>query len=275
MSDILQQEKKVAEYIRKLIKDTPQIAIVLGSGLGTLADEIENAIEIDYKDIPGFPRTTVAGHDGKLIYGTLSGKKVIGMKGRFHYYEGHDVSNVTFAVKVFKLLGIENIFVTNAAGGINKEFKPGDLMLIKDHISFFAPSPLRGQNIDEFGPRFPDMSEAYSKKLINMAKEAAESEGISLKEGVYAFTQGPMYETPAEIRALSVMGADAVGMSTVPEVITARHAGMKVLGISCITNMAAGILDKPLSHQEVMDTAREVESKFKRLVRKIVEKWEV
>lgn len=275
MSDILQQEKKAAEYIRKLIKDTPQIAIVLGSGLGTLADEIENAIEIDYKDIPGFPRTTVAGHDGKLIYGTLSGKKVIGMKGRFHYYEGHDVSNVTFAVKVFKLLGIENIFVTNAAGGINKEFKPGDLMLIKDHISFFAPSPLRGQNIDEFGPRFPDMSEAYSKKLINMAKEAAESEGISLKEGVYAFTQGPMYETPAEIRALSVMGADAVGMSTVPEVITARHAGMKVLGISCITNMAAGILDKPLSHQEVMDTAREVESKFKRLVRKIVEKWEV
>lgn len=264
---------QAAEYIKSRLTTRPQIAIILGSGLGLLVDEVENKVEIDYGDIPNFPLPTVEGHAGKLVSGTLGGKPVLAMKGRFHYYEGYEISEVVFHIRVFKLLGINNLLVTNAAGGINKCFKPGDLMLIKDHISFFAPSPLRGQNLNEFGVRFPDMSEAYTKNLKEMAMSAAQEEGLELQEGVYAFTQGPMYETPAEIRALAVLGADAVGMSTVPEVITARHAGMNVLGISCITNMAAGILDQPLHHEEVMKTAKDVERKFAALIRKVAGKW--
>jgi len=266
---------ETAQYIESKINNKPQIVIILGSGLGPLVDDIQDPVEIDYKDIPHFPLTTVEGHAGKLVAGKLAGKDVLAMKGRFHYYEGYDMSQVVYHIRVFKLMGINNLLVTNAAGGINKTFKPGDLMLIKDHISFFAPSALRGRNFDEFGLRFPDMTEAYSKTLREMAKSAAESVGIKLQEGVYAFAQGPMYETPAEIRALGILGADAVGMSTVPEVITARHAGMNVLGISCITNMAAGILDKPLHHEEVMNTAKEVERKFVCLVRKIAENWDI
>lgn len=273
MDNYFLRVKDSVEYIKSRLGMTPEIAVILGSGLDPLVDDIKVAGEIDYKDIPNFPQTTVEGHAGKLVYGELSGRKVLAMKGRFHYYEGHDTLNVVFPVRVFRMLGIRDLLVTNAAGGINRSLKPGDLMLIKDHISFFAPSPLRGKNIDDLGVRFPDMSEAYSKKLINMAKEAAASLNIEIKEGVYAFAQGPMYETPAEIRAFSVLGADAVGMSTVPEVIAARHCGMRVLGISCITNMAAGILDQPLSHAEVMETAKRVEKNFSALVGKIVNEW--
>jgi purine-nucleoside phosphorylase len=280
MGDVYSQSyyEKVSEsasFIRGKYKGKPKIAIILGSGLGSLVDEIKDRVEIDYRDIPHFPTTTVEGHAGKLVYGKLGDKYVLAMKGRFHYYEGHEISNIVFHIRVFKLLGINNILVTNAAGGINLSYKPGDLMIIKDHISFFAPSPLRGSNINEFGVRFPDMSQAYTKGLIEIAKKTAQDNNISVKEGVYAFAQGPMYETPAEIKALGILGADAVGMSTVPEVIIARHSGMKVLGISCITNMAAGILDQPLNHDEVMKTAKEVEAKFTKLVKNVVENWDM
>jgi purine-nucleoside phosphorylase len=275
MNNRYHEISETAQYIKSKLNIKPQIAIILGSGLGSLVDDIQDAVEIDYKDIPYFPLTTVEGHVGKLVAGKLGGKAVLAMKGRFHYYEGYDISQVVYHIRAFKLLGINNLLVTNAAGGINKAFKPGDLMLIKDHISFFAPSALRGKNMDEFGLRFPDMTEAYSRSLREMAKNAAQSEDVKLQEGIYAFAQGPMYETPAEIRVLGILGADAVGMSTVPEVITARHAGMNVLGISCITNMAAGILDKPLHHEEVMNTAKEVERKFVCLVRKIAEGWNI
>ncbi|MFZ5985892.1 MAG: purine-nucleoside phosphorylase [Bacillota bacterium] len=275
MDKIFETVKETAEYIKEKVKVIPKIAVILGSGLGPLVDEIKDPVVIDYKDIPNFPITTVEGHAGKLVCGSLGGKPVLAMKGRFHHYEGYDISQVVFPIRAFKVLGITDLLVTNAAGGINKAFKPGDLMIIKDHISFFAPSPLRGKNLSEFGVRFPDMSRAYSGKLIELCKKASAKEGINLQEGVYAFAQGPMYETPAEIRALGVLGADAVGMSTVPEVITARHADMNVLGISCITNMAAGILDQPLNHEEVMKTAKEAEKNFTLLVKKVVSDWEV
>ena len=273
MDDYLKKLTQSADFIKERIGKLPEIAIILGSGLGPLVDEIDGAVEIDYRDIPNFPSTTVEGHAGKLISGVLSGKRVLVMKGRFHFYEGYDISQVIFHIRIFKLLGIERLIVTNAAGGINGTFRPGDLMLIRDHISFFAPSPLRGQNLGEFGVRFPDMSRAYDRELSELALKVAEREGIEVKQGVYIFAQGPMYETPAEIKAFQVMGADAVGMSTAPEVIVAIHGGMKVLGISCITNMAAGILDKPLSHIEVMETAKIVGEKFKRLVKSIVKEW--
>jgi len=275
MNDIKGKIQETVDYIRGKIDGKPQIGIILGSGLGSLVDVLEQSVEIDYKDIPGFPEATAPGHAGKLIYGLLGGKRVLAMKGRFHYYEGYDISQVVFHIRVFKLLGIDDLLVTNAAGGVNTGFKPGDLMLITDHISFFAPSPLRGRNLDEFGTRFPDMCGVYSSDLIETAKKAAGKEGLILKEGIYAFAQGPMYETPAEIRAFRVLGADAVGMSTVPEVITAHHSGMKVLGISCITNMAAGILNQPLNHKEVLEIGKQVEKKFSSLVTEIVSNWPI
>ena len=275
MVNYYEMAQTAANYIKGIIKDKPEIGIILGSGLGPLANEIVNPIEIDYKSIPGFPVSTVEGHAGKLVFGTLEGKKVLAMKGRFHYYEGYDSQQVVLPVRVMKLLGIDNLLVTNAAGGLNTAFSAGALMLIKDHISFFAPAALRGANVSEFGVRFPDMSEAYSKELIGMAKEVAASKGVPVFEGVYAFAQGPMYETPAEIRALGVLGADAVGMSTVLEVMTARHASMNVLGISCITNMAAGILNQKLDHEEVMETAKKVEKGFVSLAKGIIENWKV
>lgn len=269
-----------AGYIRKhvaekLQRDKPQIGIVLGSGLGPIADVLKDAVKIDYASIPGFPRTTVEGHAGKLVSGLLAGKRVLVMKGRFHYYEGYDISQVVFHIRVFKLLGISNLLVTNAAGGINANFKPGNLMIITDHISLFAPSPLRGRNLDEFGARFPDMCNAYDRDLVKIAMETAKDIGISLKKGIYAFAQGPMFETPAEIRALSALGADAVGMSTVPEVIAARHCGMRVMGISCITNMAAGMADRPPDHEEVIYTAKMAENSFIKLVNEIIARWPV
>lgn len=262
-----------AKYISSIIKDTPDIAIILGSGLGPLADVVNNSTTIEYIDIPGFSKATVLGHEGKLIYGTIGDKKVLVMKGRFHYYEGYEIDRVVFPIRVFKLLGINNILVTNAAGGINLDFSPGDLMLITDHLGANCPSPLRGQNIDELGERFPDMSSCYDRKLLKYAKRCAKKLDIKTRSGIYAFAKGPMFETPAEIRALRAVGADAVGMSTVPEVTAANHMSMKILGISCITNMAAGILDKPLTHKEVMIAARSIEKRFSEYVIELIKGW--
>lgn len=274
MKDTVRRLEKTVEYLRNITEGTPEIAIILGSGLGRLADFIEGRQEISYEEIPNFPATTVAGHEGKLIFGRLGGRYVVAMKGRFHYYEGHDMGVVVYPIRVFGMMGIKNLMVTNAAGGVNTDFKPGDLMLIKDHIGFFAENPLRGVNLDDLGPRFPDMSAAYDRSLQKLAMVCAERVGIDLKNGVYSYCKGPSFESPAEIKALRILGADAVGMSTVPEVIVARHMGMRVLGISCITNMAAGILDQPLTHEEVMETGKSVEKKFSSLVREIVGSWE-
>lgn len=274
MKDTVRRLEKTVEYLRNITEGMPEIAIILGSGLGRLADFIEGRQEISYEEIPNFPATTVPGHEGKLIFGRLGGRYVVAMKGRFHYYEGHDMGVVIYPIRVFGMMGIKNLMVTNAAGGVNTDFKPGDLMLIKDHIGFFAENPLRGVNLDDLGPRFPDMSAAYDRSLQKLAMVCAERVGIDLKNGVYSYCKGPSFESPAEIKALRILGADAVGMSTVPEVIVARHMGMRVLGISCITNMAAGILDQPLTHEEVMETGKSVEQKFSSLVREIVGSWE-
>ena len=262
--------KKAAEFIEKRLAQKASIALILGSGLGALADNLDSPVYIDYSDVPGFPKSTVAGHNGRLVCGKLNGVNILAMQGRFHYYEGYDMRTITFPVRVMKLLGTKKLIVTNAAGGVNKAFGPGDLMLISDHIKLVADTPLRGQNDDSFGPRFNDMSEAYSKELIRTAKAASAELGIKLQSGTYMFMPGPSYETPAEINAARVLGADAVGMSTVPEVITANHCGIKVLGISCITNMAAGILDQPLDHSEVMITAEKARENFISLISLIV-----
>lgn len=259
-----------AEYLQSKIKVKPRVGLILGSGLGVLVEEIENKIVVPYEEIPHFPTSTVQGHAGQLVFGDLNGVQVVAMQGRFHFYEGYEMSKVTFPVRVMKALGIEKVVVTNAAGGVNTSYKPGDLMLISDHINFMGTNPLIGPNEDEFGTRFPDMSEAYSKALRQKAKKAGESLGNTLQEGVYLAVTGPSYETPAEIRMMRTVGADAVGMSTVPEVIVARHAELDVLGISCITNMAAGILDQPLNHEEVIETTEKVKSNFLGLVKEIV-----
>jgi purine-nucleoside phosphorylase len=249
----------------------PQLGLILGSGLGVLAEEMEDAVTIPYEAIPHFPLSTVAGHAGKLIVGTFAGKPVAVMAGRFHLYEGHDPSIVTFPIRVLKAWGIETLFVTNAAGGIHLSYSPGDLMLIQDHINFMFRSPLMGPNDSKLGVRFPDMSTAYDAALRQLAHRVAQAQGISLREGVYVATLGPSFETPAEIRMFRQLGGDAVGMSTVPEVIVARHAGMRVLGISCISNMAAGILPQPLTHEEVLETGRQVKSKFIQFIKGIIE----
>ena len=259
------------DYIKSRVDFTPEIGLILGSGLGVMGEEVENKIIINYSDIPNFPVSTVEGHKSRFIFGTLNNKKVAVMQGRFHFYEGYKMQEVVFPVWVMKALGISKLIVTNAAGGVNKDFEPGDLMLINDHINLAGTNPLMGQNIEEFGPRFPDMSNAFNKELLDVAKKCAKSNGIAFQEGTYMMFTGPNYETPAEIRMSRVLGADAVGMSTVPEVMTANHCGMKVLGISCITNMAAGILNQPLNHHEVIDTAEKVKTKFVTLVKQIVE----
>lgn len=262
------QEAKAA--IEAKISVKPQIGLILGSGLGVLADEIENAVAISYSEIPHFTKSTVAGHKGQLVIGNLEGKTVVAMQGRFHYYEGHGLDAVVFPVRVMKALGVETILVTNAAGGINTSYTPGDLMLIADHINLTSQNPLIGPNDETVGVRFPDMSEAYSKRLRELAKGIANEQGISLQEGVYCGLTGPTYETPAEIRMLRILGGDAVGMSTVPEVIVARHIGLEVLGISCISNMAAGILEQPLNHEEVIETTERVKHDFLKLVHGIL-----
>lgn len=265
--------QKSAEYIKEKIGDlNPKIAIVLGSGLGGLAKEIENKVIINYKDIPNFPVSTVEGHAGELIIGNLNGVEVIAMNGRFHYYEGYEVAHTVYPIRVFSLLGIENIILTNAAGGINTDIEQGSLMIINDHLGFFAESVLRGKNEDKFGVRFPDMSEVYNRELIEKLKPIMLEKMDRCYEGVYAYMKGPCYETPAEIRALRTLGADAVGMSTVPEAIVARHCGIKVVAISCVTNMAAGIAKRELSHEEVKETAKKVETSFIEIIKEFVTK---
>ncbi len=262
--------RKAAGYITARIGEVPRTALVLGSGLGDFGEQLTDKMEIPYVEIPGFPSSTVPGHAGKLIYGNLCGSPLLCLSGRFHFYEGYEMKEVAFYVQVLRTLGVQQLILTNAAGGIQTSFRPGDLMLITDHIKFFDTTPLRGSNVEELGPRFFDMSRAYTPELMEVARKAANETGITLREGVYAFMPGPCFETPAEIRMLRTLGADAVGMSTVPEVIAAAHCGMKVLGISCITNMAAGILNQPLSHEEVMETADNVKETFETLVKAIL-----
>lgn len=258
--------RKATKYIQSKVVNMPTRAIILGSGLGELADDVKNPTYLNYIDIPGFPSSTAPGHKGRLVIGELEGENVLLMQGRFHYYEGYDMSIVVFPIRTMKLLGITDLIVTNAAGGVNESFNPGDLMLISDHLSMFCNNPLIGKNYEEFGPRFNDMSDPYGKKSRKAIHELIKNTDLDLKEGVYAYMTGPSYETPAEIKALRTMGADAVGMSTVPEVITAVHAGIRVLGISCITNMAAGILDQPLDGDEVIETGQKVKVKFSKLI---------
>lgn len=262
--------QNAAGFLREKYPKAPKIGLILGSGLGVLANEIENPVKIPYHEIPDFPISTVEGHAGQLVFGTLNGVEVVAMQGRFHYYEGYSFDKVTFPVRVMKDLGVKMLIVTNAAGGVNESFSPGDLMIITDHINFMGSNPLIGPNDSRLGARFPDMSEAYSKDLRASAKEIANRFNIDIKEGVYFGFSGPVYETPAEIRMVRTLGGDAVGMSTVPEVIVARHSGLKVLGISCITNMAAGILDKPLAHEEVIETTEKVKENFLLYIKEIV-----
>ncbi|KYC95189.1 purine-nucleoside phosphorylase [Heyndrickxia sporothermodurans] len=262
-------------FLKEKFSNQPKIGLILGSGLGVLADEIENPLKIQYKDIPNFPISTVEGHAGQLVFGKLSGKDVVAMQGRFHYYEGYSFDQVTFPVRVMKELGVEVLVVTNAAGGVNKDYEPGDLMIISDHINNMGSNPLIGPNDSRFGARFPDMSEAYNKELRSQAKEIANQLNIKIQEGVYVGNTGPTYETPAEVRMIRTLGGDAVGMSTVPEVIVARHAGLKVLGISCISNMASGILDQPLTHDEVIETTEKVRADFLTFVKEIVKNIQV
>lgn len=268
--DLLFNMQTAAKSILEKTKYKPEIGLILGSGLGSLADSIENPEFYNYEDLPHFPLSTVEGHAGRLVIGMLNGKCVIAMQGRFHYYEGYSYNEVTFPVRVMKLLGVDTLIVTNAAGAVNTNFKPGDLMLITDHINLSGDNPLIGTNIDELGPRFPDMSTAYSTDLRAKALELSKKLNIDLKQGVYAMMSGPTYETPAEVRMVRILGGDAVGMSTAPEVIIANHCGMKVLGISCMTNMAAGILDQPLNHEEVIETSKIVKNKFLTLMTKII-----
>ncbi|GIP48517.1 Purine nucleoside phosphorylase 1 [compost metagenome] len=262
--------REAAEYIRSRSALTPKVGLILGSGLGVLADHIEQPVSIDYRDIPFFPQSTVEGHAGELLIGTVQGTAVVLMKGRFHMYEGYGPEMTAFPVRVMKELGVSTLLVTNAAGGVNTSYHPGDLMLISDHLNLTGRNPLVGPNDEELGARFPDMSQAYSRRLRDIARKIAADKGVPLQEGVYAGLLGPTYETPAEIRMLRTLGADAVGMSTVSETIVARHAGIEVLGISCISNMASGILDQPLSHQEVMETTERVREKFLSLVLSII-----
>lgn len=257
-------------HIKSVCNIRPEIGIILGSGLGDLADEVKDQIKISYEEIPHFKKSSVVGHQGRFVIGEMENKKVIMMQGRYHYYEGNTMEEVTLPVYVMKELGVKTLIVTNAAGGVNTSFVPGDLMIIKDHINLTGNNPLIGGNDDKIGVRFPDMSKAYSPSLIEVLKKAADESNIKLVEGVYAMMSGPSYETPAEIRMLRILGADAVGMSTVPEVIAAAHCNLNTLGISCITNMASGILDKPLSHNEVIETSEKVKSKFVSLVKSTI-----
>ena len=261
MDNLMKKMQEAAMYITSRIGQIPvDIGMVLGSGLGDLADNLANSITISYKDIPHFPVSTVFGHKGRLVAGDLEGKRVLCMQGRFHYYEGYGMDQVVFPIQVMQALGIKHLLVTNAAGGVNTSFSVGDLMLITDHIKLIADSPLRGPNPDQLGERFFDMTEAYDKGLIGMAKTQARELGIAVRQGVYMFFSGPAYETPAEIQALKQMGAGAVGMSTVPEAIVASHCGMKVAAVSCITNLAAGISPNKLTHSEVMENAEKASS---------------
>ncbi len=264
--------EEAANFINIKIKVKPEIGLILGSGLGSLADELENATIIDYAEIPYFPESTVEGHAGRLVIGELEGKKVVAMQGRFHYYEGYPLEQVTFPVRVMKELGIDKLIVTNAAGGLRTDLVAGSLMLITDHINIMIPNPLIGPNDPELGVRFPDMSQAYNKEFISLAKEVAIKEGVDVSEGIYTPISGPSYSTKAELRMLIQLGADAVGMSTAPEVIVANHGGIKVLGISCITDSANPDNMHAPNHDEIVQVANEVKPKFIKLLKGIIRK---
>ena len=267
MTYTMEQYEESAQAIRARLKGfVPKVAMVLGSGLGFLGDQVEDPIAIDYHDIPHFKASTAPGHKGRLVFGTLEGQRVAVMQGRTHHYEGYSYEEVSYAVRVLRLLGCDTLVVTNAAGCVRQDWHAGELMLITDQIKMFSPSPLRGENLPQFGPRFPDASHLYSPRLQQLARDAARELGLTLREGVYFYCYGPQYETPAEIRAARILGGDAVGMSTAPEVITAGHCGMRVLGFTLLSNMGAGILDQPLSEQEVLDAAAACRDKFSRLV---------
>ena len=266
---MLQKIQETAEFLKSKMTTAPKTAIILGTGLGSLVNEITDKYEIEYKDIPNFPLSTVEGHSGKLIFGKLGEKEIMAMQGRFHFYEGYSMKEVTFPVRVMRELGIKTLFVSNAAGGMNPNFIIGDLMIINDHINLFPEHPLRGKNIP-YGDRFPDMSAAYDKELIAKAKDIAKEKGIRVVEGVYLGTQGPTFETPAEYRMFHRMGGDAVGMSTVPEVIVARHCGIKVFGISVITDLGIEGIVVECSHEEVQKAADEAQPKMTTIFREII-----
>ena len=264
--------EEAAGFLRGKLGNIPEIAVVLGSGLGAFADSLDDAVTLRYELIPHWPASRVVGHAGTLVSGTAVKRRVLALSGRAHFYEGHQLATATFATRVLGRLGVKSLILTNAAGGINTKFGQGALMVIDDHINLLGTNPLIGPNEDRFGRRFPDMSEVYSKRLRALADQAATAMGLPIEHGIYIAVTGPSYETPAEIRAFRVLGADAVGMSTVPEAIVARHMGIEVLGISCITNMAAGVLPQPLDHNEVMETARRVRGSFISLLEGIVER---
>lgn len=270
MENMYLKIKESAAFIAGKIKITPEIGLILGSGLGELADEIGNAVKISYSDIPNFPVSTVEGHAGQLVIGELDGKFLVAMQGRFHYYEGYSMQEVTFPVRVMKELGVDLMVITNACGGMNKSFQPGDLMIITDHLNMTGMNPLIGPNENELGPRFPDMSHAYTPALVTSVEQIANNLEINLQKGVYAGVTGPTYMTGAELIMLRKLGGDVVGMSTVPEVIVARHAGMKVIGISCVTDMAIGEEMEGITHEQVVEVANRTKPKFIKLVKKIV-----
>lgn len=272
MEYTLEYFQKSADYLKSIVPYTPEVAIVLGSALGPFADTIEDPIVVDYKDIPNFLVSTVQSHAGKLIFGTVAGKKVVCMSGRFHSYEGYDFEQLVIPVRVFKLLGARVTILTNAAGAVNENYRPGDVMIVSDHIKLNGHSPLRGKNVDEFGPRFFDVTRMYTPELRKLARECGEGTGIRLQEGVYMFFTGPQFETPAEIRAARILGADAVGMSTVTEALTAAHCGMPLLCLSVMTNMAAGVLDQPLTAEEVDETGKMIAERFSNYMTRIVER---
>lgn len=272
---MLDQIKQTAEYIRSRVSEIPQTAIILGTGLGALVDHIEDKQFIPYTEIPNFPLSTVEGHSGNLIFGQLGSKRVMAMQGRFHFYEGYDMKQVTFPIRVMKALGIKTLFVSNAAGGMNPDFMIGDIMIINDHINLFPEHPLRGKNYNELGDRFPDMSEPYSHRLINEALAIAKEKNIRVVRGVYVGTQGPTFETPAEYRYFHRIGGDAVGMSTVPEVIVARHGGMEVFAVSVITDLGVeGIVEK-VSHEEVQKAAQKAQPRMMEIMRELVNRVNV
>ena len=269
-TSLYERAEHATRVIRSRISVEPRIALVLGSGLGGFADDFEEAVSIPYEDIPGFVRSTAQGHAGRLVIGKIESVPVLAMQGRVHYYEGYSLEEVTFPVRTFGLLGVKTVVLTNAAGGINVQLTQGALMVISDHLNLMGVNPLRGANDERFGPRFPDMSAVYSHELQELVVDEAKAMGVEVRRGIYGALSGPSYETPAEIHLLRNLGADAVGMSTVPESIVARHMGLEVLGISCITNMAAGISDEPINHEEVMATGDRVRETFAELLRRVI-----
>lgn len=269
---MIEKIKQTADYIRSKAGNVPETAIILGTGLGALVDHITEKKYIPYTEIPNFPVSTVEGHSGNLIFGRLGNRQVIAMQGRFHYYEGYDMKEVTFPVRVMKQLGVNILFVSNAAGGMNKEFRVGDIMIITDHINLFPENPLRGKNYEELGPRFPAMTEAYDKRLVAAAEEIAAKKGIRVMKGVYVGTQGPTFETPAEYEYFRIIGGDAVGMSTVPEVIVANHAGMKVFGVSVITDLGGKDVTDVPTHEEVQKAAEAAQPYMMEIMRELIER---